>query len=296
MYNRLIKYHYYRIVLGKINDKGKWIAESPFLFSDWLGRQKTEDKIKKNVELSDCLVYIEKYYKEKDEDYYSVRFYKLRDTNVPSKIKLGNDAEPVELEEDEYIGEDMNVLYDRTLGVCMVQNNRMSVGVKRIEEWLTKDCGESYSVKLLPIYNKNILTKKIKSSKIRTIDITFSNLKNSNHQSLGDIISGIKRYDGLTGHITISVGKKKNFQLDNKNTIDLIEELNDNHNGIRSAKIKMREDDKGRIEVVDLFENVLHDYIPFEIETKKNLDFFEEHQAMMDCYKGRIDEIKQLIE
>lgn len=295
VYNRLIKYHYYKVVLEKVDDKGKWFISTPFLISDWLGKQVANGIIKKNVDLSDCTAYIEKFFKEKNEDFYSIRFYKLRETNIPSKIKVGNEAEPIDLDEDEYIGEDMNLLYDRNLGVCMIQSNRMSIGVKRIAEWMSKDCEQGSRVSFLPIYGKTSAAF-LRKKKVRTIDISFGNIKESeSNQSLGDIIRGVKKFDGLTGHITISVGRKRNSELSIQNTTELIEELDGNRDGIKSAKIRMKDDENGRMEIVDLFEDVLHDYIPFEIEVKKNLDFDEEHRAMLSCYKNRIEEIKKFI-
>ena len=136
----------------------------------------------------------------------------------------------------------------------------------------------------------------LKKKKVRTIDISFGNIKESeSNQCLSDIIKFVKRFDGLTGHITISVGRKRNSELNIYNTTELVEELGENRDGIKSAKIRMKDDEKGRIEIVDLFEDVLHDYIPFEIEMKKNLDFAEEHRAMLSCYKNRIEVIKNLL-
>lgn len=128
----------------------------------------------------------------------------------------------------------------------------MSIGVKRIAEWMSKDCELGSRVSFMPIYSKNSMPF-LKRKKIRTIDISFGNIKETAfNQSLGDIIRGVRRFDGLTGHITISVGRKRNSELNIQNTTELLEELDANRNGIKSAKIRMKDDENGRMEIVDL--------------------------------------------
>lgn len=294
-YKRLIRFHYYRVCLEREQNKGKWKIIRPYNIADWLGELDKQGLIQYNVELSDCTANIQKI--ELDEDrYYTIRFYRLRDTNIPSKIKEGHDAMPIDLEEDEYIGEDMNMLYDRSLGVCMIQRNRMSLSVSRIAEWMTKSCEEGYRVRFLPIYDVKNFGAFV-NKKIRTIDFTFGNINEDVEiRSLGEIINGVKKLHGLTGHITISVGRNKSKELDNANSLDLIEELQNNRDVITSAKVKMKDDDKSRTEIVDLFDDMLHDYIPFDIEIKKNLDFNAERVAMLNKYKERVIDIKSALE
>lgn len=49
-------------------------------------------EIKHNMELSDCVGNLEQYYKFPGEDLHAIRAFKLRDANVPLKIKDGEDA------------------------------------------------------------------------------------------------------------------------------------------------------------------------------------------------------------
>lgn len=52
----------------------------------------------------------------------------------------------------------------------------------------------------------------------------------------------------------------------------MINDVQDNPGMINSAKIKLKsdtsysDDDKSRVEIVDLLENAIHDYIAFDIE------------------------------
>lgn len=293
-YKRLVRFHYYQALIERVNEKGQWIKESHFNVADWLAKLSDEGDIRRNVELSDCIAYIENVKFDK-ESFYSVRFFKLRDINIPSIVKEGKNSEPIPLEDDEYIGEDMNMLYDKKLGVCMIQSNRMSLSASRIAEWMSKKCEKGYRVSLLPIYNTKNLAS-FKKKKISNIDISFANIEENNSlQSLGDIIKGMRKFNGLTGHLTISVGKRTTQQLNNDGTLELITELRENREVVKSAKVKMKDDDKSRTEIVDLFDDVLHDYISFDVEVKKNLDFDEERLGMIQRYKERVDEITQAL-
>lgn len=293
-YKRLVRFHYYQALIERVNEKGQWIRESHFNVADWLAKLSDEGDIRRNVELSDCIAYIENIKFDK-ENFYSIRFFKLRDINIPSIVKEGKNSEPIPLEDDEYIGEDMNMLYDKKLGVCMIQSNRMSLSASRIAEWMSKNCEKGYRVSLIPIYNTKNLAS-FKKKKISNIDISFANIEENNSlQSLGDIIKGMRKFNGLTGHLTISVGKRITQQLDNDGTLELITELRENRGVVKSAKVKMKDDDKSRTEIVDLFDDVLHDYISFDVEVKKNLDFDKERLGMIQRYNERIDEIRQAL-
>lgn len=102
-----------------------------------------------------------------------------------------------------------------------------------------------------------------------------------------------------TGHVTLSVGRQKGAELEHASAMDLIDDLHANPGIVNSAKVKLKsisvsEDDKPRIEVVDLFENSIHDDLEFEIELKKPLDFSVAKAKMYEKYMERRDQLMKL--
>lgn len=293
-YKRHICFHYYRVVLEE-KEGGDWTIIEDFNVADWLAKIDEQNMLKKEVELSDCMACIEKISLEDDEDIYSVRFHKLRDTNIPSKFKSGYDAKPIELDKDEYIAEEMNILYDRRNGICMVQQNRMSLGTARLAEWMSQETQEDQRVVFLPIKNTEPL-ERFRGKQIRSINLTFANMeKNDENLTMNSLLGGIRRFGGCTAQLSISVGRNRYKQLDNMASVDLIEQLREDRDAFTGAKVKMRDDDRARTEIVDILDESLHDFIEFEVAPKQGISFDEQRYAMLRQYKKRINDIANLL-
>ena len=297
-YRRRIKFCYYILTKFEKNDGEELTKKGKYNLAEWL--MLMERQTHHNIELSDCLANLDKVENFKGTDFYVMRLYKLRDANVPSKVKEGEGAFPIPLEKNEYIGEDLILLYDRSNSVCMVQQNRHSLGIGRLEEWINLTRKQSNErIKFLPIADKFTM-EELRKKAIRSIEFSFANLKpEESTGGLADIIRSYGKYKGLIGKISISVGRSKSAELDKDSTMGLIEDLWHNFGMINTAKVKyksdlIRDDDKSRIEVVDLFENILHDYIIFEIESKKSLDFQCAKSKLLEKYKEQVIKIREL--
>lgn len=299
-YKRQVKFCYYRVINVEFDDNGNEHYDGKFNLVEWLMTMDENSEIKHNMELSDCVVNLEQYYKFPGEDLYAIRAFKLRDANVPSKIKDGEDAMPIPLDSDEYIGEDINFIYDRKHSICMLQQNRMSIGVSRLVEWINRVCPqENKKVVFSPIadvFNPNRIGKR----KIRSIEFSFANIEHvDDNSSLGQIIGDFQKYKGLAGKVVLSVGRDRNAELSKGDVVDLITDIQQNPGIVNSAKLRLKsdgwhEDDKARIEIVDLFENVVYDYIEFEIEAKLPLDFNQAKAKMVSKYHERSCSIERL--
>lgn len=68
-----------------------------------------------------------------DSSHYQLTFERLRNYNFPVKTKFVGDSSELSLSEDEFLGEEVTVLYDSENAVMMIQNNRDSLNYKAIE-------------------------------------------------------------------------------------------------------------------------------------------------------------------
>lgn len=71
-----------------------------------------------------------------DHSYYQLTFERLRNYNFPVQSKLVGDSSELTLSEDDFLGEEVTVLYDSNNAVMMIQNNRDSLSYKAIELFL----------------------------------------------------------------------------------------------------------------------------------------------------------------
>lgn len=300
-YQRNIKFYYYVPKIYKKPNDGenefKWKFEKKFDVSNWLAELDANEKFKSNIGLLDCIVNIENV-KLLDDGLYAFRIYKLRDGSIPSKIKEGEEAQPIDLEPDEYVGEDTTLLYDSTNCILMMQYNRMSIGKSRLEFLMTKSLGDSNRKVLLQLISRQLDTSRFRKKKLRSMEFSLENLDSLDEgydkNGLLGLVQRFKKYSGYSLSIRISASRKKDDTLDVNNTLDAIEEITDNKDIINRAKIRLRDDDQSRIEEVDLFEDVLHDRISFSIENRTPLSFNSASLQMLKVYKERLSEIKKL--
>ncbi len=300
-YQRNIKFYYYvpKIYI-KPNDGGnefEWKFKEKFDVSNWLAELNANEKFKSNIELPDCIVNVENV-KLLEDGLYAFRIYKLRDGNIPSIIKEGEEAQPIDLDPDEYVGEDTTLLYDSSNCILMMQYNRMSIGKSRLELLMTRSLGDPNRKVLLQLISRKLDTSRFREKKLKSMEFSLENLDSldEGYEENGflGLVQRFKKYSGYSISIKISASRKRDDTLDVNNTLVAIDEITDNKALINKAKIRLRDDDQSRIEEVDLFEDVLHDRISFSIENRTPLSFNYASLQMLKVYKERLSEIKNL--
>ena len=182
----------------------------------------------------------------------------------------------------------------------MIQNNRLSLGLSRIEELFqftyTKyiDNEGIRKVKIQPIADLDRETRL--SGKYRQLEISFAYINNycaEGKTSLASLLKPFKNLDGITGTIKIGLGRAKDVTLNGDKITALAEEMKDDSNKryIRSAKVTVQEEDDADVETVDLFEENCHDYVMFDVEARESLQFEEVISKMRNSYKSRKDDL-----
>ena len=289
---RTIKYYYHTVKKERKDGSGE---SEDFNLADWLINQTEDPGCQTIICLKDCNIRLETIERDdcNGDQFYFARVYKVRDTNIPAKLKEGQAAEPISLEDDEYIGEDLNLLYDYQLGVCMMQRNRMSIGISRLSEWAGKSEPE-HIVVFRPIGDICDVSR-FRSKKIRSFEVSLGNVNNLNGTSLSDMIGGILNLGGVSVRISISAGRKKDAQLVHNDMLNIIENVDFNRDSVVSAKVKIKDDDDSPAEVVDLIDDMMNDIITFDIERKSTLDFRVAKEKMLEKYIERRDEIAKKI-
>lgn len=294
-----ITFQYFQIQLQKevVSRDGQieWKSVKVFDFPDWLSRQNEEGNLKKNYDVNNefqgNLESIAR--NEVNESLYYARFYKLRDI-VPAKVKDGTGAESIELDEDEYIGEDVCLLYDDSNGVCMLQKNRFSLSYLKLSDWLSLSCEKGYRVRLRPINDSNIFDK-LSDKNIRSFDVSFANLYfNDNNYTLNKLIRTMQYFNGSKANIRISVGREKHRRLDKDAVGSLLQELRRNKDVFSKAKVTLSDENDSNIEVLDLFDAIMSSTINFTIRDKEILDFETAVKRMTDAYENKRYELSQV--
>lgn len=307
-YTRTIRFQYYIIKkVHKEQDGRKKVKvyDGLFDFHNWAKSLGDAKKIRTVIEFNEVKARIEKIAYSKSSAIWGIRILKLRDTNIPSKAKDKVEIKAIELEDGEYIGEDVFMIYDTNTGIAMIQQNRLSLGVSRIEELLqytyhkyTNPEDESI-ISIEPIAELERINRL--KGKYKQIELSFANLKDYSEDgktSLSTLLKPFKLLYGATGTIKIGLGRTKDDTLNKTEIEALTSELKDysNKRFIRSAKIKLQEEEDSDVEIVDLFEENCHEFITFELEERELLEYDYAIRSMRNAYKKRKDELVRYID
>jgi len=294
-YNRKVGFEYYHVICNKNDsevkfDLRRWMSEINELSLE----SRARDYYQEEARLDDASF-------DDVNNYYFLQFVRLRETNIPNKAKVNSQSEPIELEDDEYIGEGVTALYDPSNNVIMLQRNRYSLSPTGIEKYLNLTWAGDEKIYLRPIINENIIEKIKKAEYYRKLKVRFADLpensyKGSKFSAIKSIVNQIGKFDAVNAEVTITLGYERGISLNKEAVNDTITELTNNEDLIKKAEISKKDTDDTRVETLDLFEHKLHDYIYIALESKQSLNYFILKPEMIVTYNDRKSEVNKCLE
>lgn len=309
-YKRIIRFQYYQLLMDEMQNKKKVQNKSKiFNFAEWVDMVTKQKLIRKPIDFNNAKARIEHVKFSKNYDVWCLQLMKLRDTNVPAKAKDFEEAQTIELDDNEYIGEDLYMIYDAKKGIAMIQQNKNSLGVSRVEEFLQHTYNlfwgtdHNKKISIEPIVGAEGMAKLSKGS-IRYIELSLANLNSytpAEKTPLSEMINQMKTYQGVAGKVMISIGRGKGETLDRKKAQELAKEAREaseesNKRLVRGAKIKIKEEEDADVEIVDLLEDVCHDFIEFDLNKRERLDYNVVTSRMCTKYANRKLELYRLVD
>lgn len=298
-YFRTIKFNYYQIQKSYLKN-GEWTEPEVFDFGEFLAEMFSKGLIvqTQEIEQSGLKYRIENIITNEENGLWYVKLMKMRDTNIPSKVKENTKAEPVHLDDDEYIGEDVSFVYERESGIIMYQMNRFSISPTKFQEVLF-DLNHNVNEKFILSPISFVMDKKaLERDYYKKIDVSFANLNHLNIDDktpLGRLLSACSKIGGVSAHVVISLGHSKIETLNRYATQSLIDEARENDFYIRGAKVTVKDDDDTKPEIIDLFDNVSNDYITFTLKSRETLDTDILYKSMVERFIEKKDELHQLL-
>lgn len=289
-YVRTIKFLYYTVCISKDEENGR-TDPVRFDFESWIDKANTLSIEQKTIEFDGIKARLEEYVGDRSNQIWKFRFMKLRDTNIPSIVKEEEEAKPIELEDDEYIGEDLLMIYDSNNQVAMLQCNRFALGKSKLEKYLNRIWNvQNENIILCPI-SKNIDVRKFKKKNYRRLLIRFENIHSieEKHRPFGRIVNSYYELGSITGEVILALGrgKKGEHGLNREQVPTMLNDIYENQDIISTAVLKVKDDDDTGIEVVDLFDNSVSSYVDFKLEKRTVLDFNYATRLMIEEYNKK---------
>lgn len=300
MVEKSIKFQYYRVFELRGNDEipydlNRWVKRMYRLDYEQRTEQITADGIKCRVEEITPLASI-------DSNFIAMRFMKLDAYNIP-KISNNLQSKPIDLEDDEYVGTDVNIIYHQSMQIMLIQKNRGSLTIPNLEQYLTQTAEllDGSLIKLRPIFDKDGIDDR-KSITYKKFEVKFANLKKYKSQdskNFGQVLSCFNNYEGNKATISISLGHTKKGETLNvqamRDSISEIVNSQGNSNLFSDAVIHYTDEDD-RSQIYDLFDNIVFEIIRFSLNPREELGFEYAVNTMGECFKEKLPKLYRVLQ
>lgn len=222
-----------------------------------------------------------------DEGLWKLQFIKQRSAEVPGIIDKKNDEyKKLELNDSEYIGEDVAVLYYEKTNVLMIQRNRTSIGINGLRAYFQQILNSSnlIDIKLVPFTND---LGELKKLIIRKVEVSFAEInENDEKSSLTGVILGAKKMKSLSTKVTFSVGRsRKDESLTQEEVMEFTKLKEDD--GFKKVHVEYRESKDSPIEQVEFINGTLFDQEKFEYSKENEISYERIIDRMLDVFKKR---------
>lgn len=224
-----------------------------------------------------------------------LRFMRLDEANIPNLSYENRESSPLVLQDGEYLGTPLHILYDVTNEVCMIQQSRTTMTVGKLNKYLNSFVhslnllGKDYFIEFRPILSLSGVRDGAVYSKI---ELRFANIERaqiSDNTDLQKIIDVYNDYQAITGSITMSLGHYTSRQLLGRKVRMLSRDVERNKEALRSARLYYKTEDYTGC--VDLIQDIIGDEINFDIEKRSSLSFDYAQREMLQRYLSKLNEI-----
>ncbi len=275
-----VKIEYYKIVARENND----LPNSPdreFDFCYWIKHINDNYTTQKSrvVPYYGEKAVLEKLQYCSESKYWVFKFARLREDNIPKKAWEDKEAEDIELEDGEYIGEEVLAIYDEGIHILAIQRNFHSLGISGIEQyintlWHNKNQTNIYLRPINP--GNNITDSLLKKGIVRKLRVKFADVQNSNiddfeSSAIKDIVNGAKKYNSIGMDIMLTVGRSKDKNLNNEEAGQTIQDIYNNQEYISKAEVGIKERDDEPMEYMDLLADKLTDIILIDVKKRQSI-------------------------
>lgn len=224
---------------------------------------------------------------------YYIQLSKLRSKNIPSRKRINQDKEDINLADDEYLGEFNLLIYDPAVNVLITQSNFYGLTAKQIalslsglrlrtNEILGRTDGEApYAVNLGPIIDNDAINRVLHNEIYRKVNIKgadFNEIAQANLNStvLSRTIDALGEVHGVNFEVTLSMAKTgKNESLESEEVRLMIEDvLRLKNNDLDVAMhVSSRRDVESSIESIDLLSPRLSSEIVLDVRNRSTIGY-----------------------
>lgn len=291
--NKKITVEYYKSEITKENKL------SNISLNDLLNRVKQKELRERIYQVDDHKVRIEKM--QQEGDYWLLNILRFREGDISKTAKLDEEAVDIDLDEDEYLSEDMTVIYNPKVDVFQIQRNRYCFTPSQISRLISEMImcelkWDDISCKLIPILKNNLDEELKRKNRCKKLVFKISDWKTPEQQFCNDSMYHIasigNEFEAVEVEVSISVGRSRkkvlNFTTVN-NFINMFRSNNQDDVSVMKAVASLGNEDT-KFEQFDLLSDKLNNIIEMQIEKRHSISFEKLSKEMLICFKNNIRE------
>lgn len=283
---KIIKFFYYQLTVDrKIGDGRRKMLFDLTEFATLLKDKTLEER---NWEYHGEQVRL-KVFQIDENNILHMQFERLTNNGMPYIAKeFIEEEKDVPLEEDEFIANDVNAIFDLENCVFMLQRNIQSLSQIAIENYinyfwnLIRNDDEKEIISFNPIINNSIYSEAKSKKEIKKLTIKTANKYDSKkgiRQKTSDLIDGVlgkiieasKPADGLNLELTFSTSRSPTDTMDDKEVLKIIQQIEKQPFLFDKAQVSVISDNN-RTEILNLLNALLMDYDIIEQPPKTRLN------------------------
>lgn len=232
---------------------------------------------------------------------WELQLLRLRYAQLPGIATDNGDYEIMELEDDEYVGEEVSVLYDEKLSIMVIQRNRNSLSPSGIEEFLNQMAPDEH-IRLEPIIPREEAMEirhgdYIRSFTLSIADIREMNLLDQNSSSLREVVASLReKYNAISVSIKISLGQRgrKNDSLTLNEIAAAIDEYS-GKNGVTKMILAKKDAEDARVEVCDLIDRRVSGYASCEYNKECPITHNRIFPLIAENFRVKIETLEEFL-
>lgn len=262
-------------------------GEALFDLEAWMNEVSELDFPSRTHPYKEDSVRLEEKYFHPSYNLWFLRFMRQRTNDVPSLSGKNVPSEFMELEDDQFVSEDVTCLYDPENHVLMVQKNSHSVSPIGIEEYFNCTTPPELVVYLRKVVATDSFKKVRNAKKCRKIVVRFADVRTSQERnlfgglksSIGKMIKGMDEVPSPYIEFTYSVGMDRGSEIDEDEVEKIIDDIETNPLLFDKARLQVVEEKEVKLSMVDLFLDSPKEEISFNIKRSNPVKF----EAIMDA-------------
>ena len=284
----IVKVHYYQVTLGNSADEEQDRAyfsdtkhELESIIKELEGKE-VKDRTWSVGETMHNSVLLESV-KKINDDFWSLNFIKVRDDAMPGKINTEGVFTEIPLEENEYIGEDMSVLYAPNKNLLGIQRNFFSVSYEKIAKYFSH-MQEKYDFRFEPILgNQSIPDGAI----IRSVEISCVDLKSDAVQK---VVENSDIYGATRILLRLGIGTSKKSEGLIGGVVDYLKKfIGDSR--YKKIQVGYKENESTPVSTIDFIDRKLEDKLAIPYSKKDILTHDKICAAMLPKFKEQYDKL-----